>query len=502
MLVSEQRYRSLFDLVPIAVYACDAKGVILEYNRHAAKLWGREPHANGAREKFCGSHRIYYPDGRHMPHQHCPMARALRGEKLHEKDLEIIVEREDGERRHVMPAPKILKNRRGQIIGAINCLYDVTEHKLAQEALRESEEQNRAVIEQTTVGIARSDRSGHLTFANKPFCKMLGYTQSQLMGKPISTFTHTDDKARTSELFKRLIERGEPYELEKRYVRKDRSVLWVNVSASPVRNKRGQTKTVAAVVVDITARKKAEAALAKSRSALEDLVKRRTRALRGANLELENEIQRRKGLEGAILSISDREQQHLGQELHDGLCQQLAAIGLMAQATALRLKNHRVVRVEDIENITRLINDSVAAARNLARDLHKEEIDAAGFTRSLQDLSERKVWTTPCRFLLKTDIHIADDNVAAQLYRIVREAIVNANKHARARHVVLEVARSNNELVLSVTDDGVGFSKKMLRTRGLGFHIMQHRAQSIGARLEVESPRRGGARMVCRLPLS
>ena len=77
-------------------------------------------------------------------------------------------------------------------------------------------------------------------------------------------------------------------------------------------------------------------------------------------------------MEGEILSISDREQQRLGEELHDGLCQQLAAIGLMTRATALRLKNHRVIQVEDLENITRLINDSAISARKLARDLHRD----------------------------------------------------------------------------------------------------------------------------------
>jgi len=74
---SQERYQTLFDLVPVAVYACDAKGVILEYNRRAAELWGDEPDKNAASPRFCGSYKIYYPDGRPMPHKECPMARAL-----------------------------------------------------------------------------------------------------------------------------------------------------------------------------------------------------------------------------------------------------------------------------------------------------------------------------------------------------------------------------------------------------------------------------------------
>src|ERR1700730_14325567 len=132
---SELRYRTLFDLVPLAVYACDSKGIIQEYNRRAAELWGREPSCNGAGPRFCGSYKIYYPDGRFMPHEDCPMARALRGETLESKDLEIVVERPDGMRRDVIPAPEILKNDAGKIIGAINCLYDITEHQKKQQGL-------------------------------------------------------------------------------------------------------------------------------------------------------------------------------------------------------------------------------------------------------------------------------------------------------------------------------------------------------------------------------
>jgi PAS domain S-box-containing protein len=372
--LSETRYRTLFDLVPVAVYACDANGVIQQFNRRAVELWGREPNIDIAKEKFCGSLKIYYPDGRFMPHKDCPMAKALRGERLAANDLEIVVEQSDGKRRNVVVAPRTLTNKHGEIIGAINCLYDITERKLA------------------------------------------------------------------------------------------------------------------------------ETALEKSKELLEKLVQQRTTALRAANAELENEIRRRKGVEGEILAISDREQQRFGQELHDGLCQQLTAIGLIARATALRLKNHRVIEVKDLEKIARLVNHSARSARDIARDLHKEKIDAATFETALRDLVRRELWKTPCQLVLKTDTNIHDDTVASELYRILREAFINANKHARATQIVLEVRRERNQLVCSVSDNGVGLNGKNNKGRGLGFQIMNYRAQSIGARLKVEMPRRGGTRLSVYLP--
>src|SRR5947207_10796913 len=106
-----------------------------------------------------------------------------------------------------------------------------------------------------------------------------------------------------------------------------------------------------------------------ARDSLEARVLEQTKELHAANRKLENEIKRRKGLEGEILEISDREQQRLGDELHDGICQHLTAVAFMARSVALRLKNHRVIEVGDIEKIAQLVNDAATDTRNLSRAL-------------------------------------------------------------------------------------------------------------------------------------
>jgi signal transduction histidine kinase len=234
---------------------------------------------------------------------------------------------------------------------------------------------------------------------------------------------------------------------------------------------------------------------------LEQRVHERTAELAATNRELENEINRRKGLEGQILQISDREQQRLGQELHDGLCQHLTAVAFMARSVALRLKNHRVIEVSDIEKIAQLVNDAATDARNLSRALHRSDVDASSFVASLQDLVDREIWRVPCRLEVKPSFHIEDDAVAAQLYRIAREAVINANKHAQARQIVIKLERSRQEMVSRVIDDGVGFfHEPKLKRGGLGYHIMNYRAGLIGARLEIDSPKHGGTCVSCYLP--
>jgi len=466
---SEKRYRTLFDLVPVAVYTCDAEGLIQEYNQRAVELWGREPKTNDSSEKFCGSLKLFYPDGRPMPHHKCPMARALRGEKLTAPDLEILVEQSSGARRNVLVSPTALRGGQGKIIGAINCLHDITARKRTENALRESEERSRAVIHQSTAGITSTDLTGRIIFANQKFCSMLGYKERELAGQTIFQITHPGDLAESRRLFRRIVRKAEPYQLEKRYRRKDGSTLWVSVSAAPLRDAKGKTQSAVAVILDIGDQKKAQAIL-------ED---------------------RARGLEGEILAISDREQRRLGQDLHDSLCQHLTAIAYMARSVALRLKNHRVIEVEHIEKIAELINDGVTEARTIARGLHPVEMEPPGLVTALAVLVRQPHWPVPCRLEADEEISVPDSTVALHLYRIAREAVINANKYSCAREIIVRMRRSASGIELSVIDDGVGIPANSPAGSGMGFHIMQYRARSIGARLEIKPIKPHGTRLTC-----
>src|SRR5438552_13409735 len=130
---------------------------------------------------------------------------------------------------------------------------------------------------------------------------------------------------------------------------------WSREAFKGVRMKRG----------DRPRHKKSKASLREAQSRLRARVKEGTAELRFANEGLRREIQRRKGLEGVILEISDREQHRIGQELHDGLCQHLTAVAFMTRAVGLRLQNHRVIEVEDLEKIAELVNQAAINARNM-----------------------------------------------------------------------------------------------------------------------------------------
>ena len=486
-----QRFVDLYDFAPIAYVSFDRAGRIEEANLAATELLG-EP-----RDLLIGRPFAFYVGDLDSFMRHLLYCRTSQQQVETELQLK---PRKGARILALLCSTPITSTTRNGAVLYQTAILDLSERTRAEEALRRSEEHLRAIINQSNAGIASCDLSGRFLFANQKFREMLGYTDSELVVRTIFTITHPDDVDITKSRFGKMVQRRQSVEMEKRYIRKDRSLIWVNVCDTPVLDAAGKPLSAVAVAIDVTQRKKMEAALQKSKERLEKLVQQRTTALRVANTELKNEIECRKGLEEEILAISDREQQRLGQELHDGLCQHLTAVAFMARSVALRLKNHRVIEVNDIEKIAQLVNDAATDTRNLSRALHRRDVDAVGLVNALEDLVDREIWKTPCRLKIKPSFYIEDDFASAQLYRIAREAVINANKHAQAREIVVKLERARKEIVLRVTDDGVGIPSEPKLKQGLGSHIMRYRAGVIGGRLEVESPKRGGTRVSCYLP--
>lgn len=133
--ISEQGFRELVDILPIAVYTCDASGLIEGCNREATELWGRTPRLGDNADRFCGAYRLYTSDGAYMPHPECPMGEVLRTGRA-VADREIIIERPDGSRRAAIVNIIPRRDEHGTLTGAINCLMDITERKHAEHELK------------------------------------------------------------------------------------------------------------------------------------------------------------------------------------------------------------------------------------------------------------------------------------------------------------------------------------------------------------------------------
>jgi PAS domain S-box-containing protein len=139
---SEQRFRRLVELMPVAVYVCDSSGIIQSYNNRAVELWGREPKLGDTAQRYCASLRLYSPEGKLVPHEESKMAEVLRT-GVHGRDLEVVIERPDGSCITVLVNIAPLRNGEGELIGAMNCFRDITERKQAAKELEEMNHQLR-----------------------------------------------------------------------------------------------------------------------------------------------------------------------------------------------------------------------------------------------------------------------------------------------------------------------------------------------------------------------
>ena len=157
----------LFEQLPFAVYVCDRGGLVLRYNRRAAELWGRSPKLGDPNERFCGSYRMFRPDGSLLPHHQCPMADVLRtGVSVREQEVHI--ERPDGLRGIALVDIEAIKDSGGNVVGAVNCFQDITDRKRSEAQIvnlaREAEHRTKNIMATVlaTVRLSHSDTSDGL----------------------------------------------------------------------------------------------------------------------------------------------------------------------------------------------------------------------------------------------------------------------------------------------------------------------------------------------------
>jgi signal transduction histidine kinase len=205
----------------------------------------------------------------------------------------------------------------------------------------------------------------------------------------------------------------------------------------------------------------------------------------GARLQL---LERSQQLEREIIRISEREQQRIGRDLHDGICQYLAAIGFTASMLRQRLERESNLLAETAGEIVNLLQDAAGRTRDLARGLSPVDRDEGGLESALEELatSTAKLAGISCSFICPTPVHIRDNRFAVHLFRIAQEAVSNALKHGKAKAVVIALEIGEGLCSLRVNDDGIGFDPNLGEKKGMGLNIMRYRARVIGGKLEIQ----------------
>lgn len=241
----------LLAVLPVAVYVTDAEGRITFYNDAAAELWGCRPPLGNS--QWCGSWRLFWPDGTPLPHDRCPMAIALKEGRL-VRGVEAVAERPDGTRVSFMPYPTPLRDVSGRVIGGINLLVDVGDRSHADlESARLA-----AIVVSSDDAIISKTLEGIVTSWNGGAERIFGYTAEEMIGKPVLRLIPPELHQEETRILAQL-RRGQPinhYETVR--VAKNGRRLDISLTVSPLRDRFGNLVGASKVARDVTERKQAE----------------------------------------------------------------------------------------------------------------------------------------------------------------------------------------------------------------------------------------------------
>ena len=255
LLRGDDFFRELVDALPAAVYTTDAAGRITYFNEAAAALWGCRPELG--KSEWCGSWRIFWPDGRLLPHDQCPMAIALR-EKREVRGQDAVAERPDGTRVPFLPFPTPIYDAEGTLIGAVNMLVDLTEWKRAEGALQHFA----AIVESSDDAIISKDLNGIITSWNTGAERIFGYLAEEVIGRSIKILIPPDHQDEEGTILERIRSghRIEHYETVRQ--RKYGGLVDISLTISPIKNAQGQIVGASKIARDIAERKRDEAQIA------------------------------------------------------------------------------------------------------------------------------------------------------------------------------------------------------------------------------------------------
>jgi PAS domain S-box-containing protein len=386
-----------------------------------------------------------------------------------------------------------LRDEQGRVIGILGTFTDITEHMALEQALRD----NAGALEQRVLErTAELEASrAELALREERFREMaegiqemfwLADVQTQkflyvspafetIWNRPVATVLqnpaiwlenlHADDRARTSQAFLHGMETGQFDPIEFRVVRPDGSVRWVAGHGWGIRDASGQIVRSAGLARDITEHRR---------------------------------------LEQEILRIGEDERQRIGRDLHDGLSQALAAIGYHAEALRNQLASQSRPETADVQKLVQLIAKTTDQSRALAQGLLLTDLQRGGLVPALQALASntQELFGVACRYEGPAQAAMPHAEAASQFYRIAQEAATNAAKHGKGSQVVIRLANARDGVRLSVLDNGRGFDRQTIQSKGMGLDIMRYRASHVGATLSFESAPGGGTALHCLLPRS
>jgi PAS domain S-box-containing protein len=355
-----------------------------------------------------------------------------------------------------------MRDKEGQPLYWLGVQYDITEQKRVEAALRQSEELYRTVVEQAAENIFLVDvETKRVLEANAALRRSLGYTPEEFQDLTLYDIV-AHDRQSVDQNTQRIREEGQRYLGERRYRRKDGSLVDVEVSASAIYYDGGEAMCV--VAHDITERKKAEEALDDAREA---------------------------------------ERNRIARDLHDDILQDIVYALQEIQVAQITSENGGS---EALEEAADALRRSVEGLRDAIFELRLKQTLGRSFVSSLENLMDLN--RRMARSQYELDLVVADgfpshfpERTGREIVRIIQEALTNARRHARPRRVLVRLWRDGDLARVEVADDGRGFDTDRAGI-GVGQQSMRYRALELGGELTIESTPGGGTRVRFEVPVS
>ena len=473
--------QNLFEIVlttiSIGITVSNAEGKFVLFNPAARRLLGVGP-VSGV-TNWTPEYGCFRMDGRPYPAEELPLARALRGEMVHEDKLYIYnPEKKRNVLLSVTAAPFI--NPPGDFEGALCFFYDITDTAEAQEKVTVSEDRFRAFMNNLPAVAFIKDASGRYIYGNHEFFKYHQTSPDQLLNGNITDYDLTSktsaEQIRAND--DRVTTGSTPVHVSEIISNTEGISTWFDVYKFQLTG-LAQEALLGGIAVDVTERRK-----------------------NAERLKADERLLRQ------MIVLQEKERLLVAHDIHDGFVQDVVGAKMLVESLAenLRPQDHSSsdAETDPLAAITSALGNAVADARRLISHLRPLVIDEEGVVEAIRYLISEQRYAEPLKITFIPEItqQRLDPLLEGNIYRIVQEALNNIEQHSEAGIVSISLKITDAEIFLSITDDGCGFDPSAATADHFGLRGMRERARLFGGHLLIDSQPGRGTRVEVKLPVN
>ncbi len=379
--------------------------------------------------------------------------------------------------RHIRGSGSPVTSSSSHVIEYIGISVDISQQRQAECLLRKSEYNYRTLAENSPDGVVRYDENFNRIYVNPAQLHHYGATLNEVLNKSVETNWRADMPVEEyKKAIRNVLDTGKPTELYGTWARNDGSTMYWAVSMVVEDNVNGESRTVLAIVRDITTLKEAEQRLRETQVVLRQLADR-------------------------YETVREEERKRLARELHDDLAQRLSALRMRMGVLKMQFNGTSHVLSKEAEIMIDMIDGAIKVARNAIVSLRPTVLDI-GIVTALEWLANDFSKNANLKFNLRANKEIRlNDRDTTAIFRIAQESLRNIVRHAMASCVDISLYKQEEQYVLVVQDDGIGFDPEKIRKDSFGLIGIHERAHILGGTMSIETASGNGTKICVRIPV-